>query len=149
MAMPTDAELMSMLTEQVSDLSNNIHNEREARRLSIIVGGVVLVLMLVFVGLLWRQNNEIISARTDGRITACNSQNTLIDPINDIIAGFTATRPGTPRTDEEQASVNATVAQILLKRRVCTPSGIAAYIRHDLDNAYEDSPQAKALKGSK
>lgn len=135
------------LTVKTGRLTKAIKGERDARRRGNRIMAVAITVVLLFSGLLWKAIDEIRSARTEGRVLSCNQLNTLIDPLNDIIAGFAAPRPDrAARTPEEQAALNMQVSQILLRRRVCTPEGIAAFYRNDLDHAYEDPPQAKALE---
>lgn len=138
--MPSDVEL---LTVQINSLATNIKKEKEAKRWALRVVAVILVVVFISLGLLWRQNGEIIQARSDGRVAACKvdnnfatNHNALVHAVQDLVTTvFHATSAN--RSPEVKAQVETFIGQLnvpLGKRvvpvRKCDRASVAKFYRN-------------------
>lgn len=123
-----ESEAIRLLSESVDKLAQVIEDEKQARRLTVIVSStlIALVAVLATIGTAvnWHQLQVQKTDREAARITACESYNA--DTVDKINAQWLAVARMSDNPDAMEL-----VVPLLLDRRDCSQSGIAAYFDQD------------------
>lgn len=152
--MPTRDEVLA-LTEQVGNLAEEVHGEREAKKWAVRILGTALAVVLV-IAVRGQQTADkaqkaadkaqeavelVIAQRDDARVAACekdnadaNRENTKLDRDKDLLDDTFNNPAGRERTPEQQSAVDAYLADqyaqydaLRSPLRDCSRKGIEAF----------------------